>query len=217
MKTIHYFLFGLASALGLVAVAWVAFFARHYTYQGVLIDPPLKVADFQLTGQDGKPVHLSDLRRNHSDLGRGGAERGTQGKATLIFFGYTHCTDICPATMADYKKIKAQLGSQANDVLFVFISVDPERDTPEVVSQYVSNFDPSFVGLTGSQAELEPVWKIFGVYVEKGIPNSMGDYEFSHSSRVYALDRNGDLRLTYEFGADPQAITQDVEHLLKEK
>ncbi len=217
MKTIHYFLFGLATALGLVAVAGVALFARHYTYQGGLIDPPLKVVDFQLTGQNGQPVRLSVLRSRGSDLGSNQAEGGAKGKTILLFFGFTHCTDICPATMADFIKIKAQLGSQAKDVRFVFITVDPQRDTPEVINQYVNNFDPNFVGLTGSQADLEPVWKTFGVYVEKGPPDNSGGYEVSHSSRVYALDRNGNLRLTYEFGTEPQAIVQDVKHLLNEK
>jgi protein SCO1 len=205
MKTVHYFLFGLASAVGLAAVVAYALFGRGYTYQGGLIDPPLPVADFRLTDQKGQEVAWSDLRG------------GTPAKVALVFFGFTHCTDICPATLADYKKIKAQLGSHAQDVRFVYISVDPERDTPEAISPYLSNFDPAFIGLTGSQADLQPVWKMFYVTVEKGMPDASGSYEVSHSARVYLIDRNGDLRLTYEFGTQPQAIAQDVEHLLEEK
>ncbi len=205
MKSIHYFLFGLGSALGLVIVAGVALLTRSYAYQGSLIDPPLPIADFQLTGQDGQPVHFRDL------YGEG------DGKVVLVFFGYTHCPDVCPLTLADFKQVKAQLQSQAAQVRFVFITVDPERDTPEVLGKHLANFDPSFTGLTGNRQELEPVWKTFGVYQAKEGTGRAAEDLVDHTSRVYAIDRHGDLRLTYLFGTRPEAIAQDVEHLLKEK
>jgi protein SCO1/2 len=139
---------------------------------------------------------------------------GEAGKVVLLFFGYTRCPDVCPLTLADFKKVKAQLGDQADQVRFVFITVDPERDTPNILSKHLANFDESFIGLTGSREELEPVWKTFGVYQEKQDTGSAAGYLVDHSSRVYAIDRRGDLRLTYTFGTEPEAIAQDVAQLL---
>ncbi len=135
----------------------------------------------------------------------------------LIFFGYTRCPDVCPVTLADFKKIKQQLNDQAGEARFVFITVDPERDLPETLDQYLAHFDPDFVGLTGSRDELEPVWNLFGVSQQKEETGSAAGYLVSHSSRTYVIDQNGDLRLTYSFGTRPDAIVQDIRHLLKEK
>jgi protein SCO1/2 len=205
MKSIHYFLLGLATALGLVVVVGAAWLTRSYAYQGSLINPPLPVAGFRLTGQDGQPVDFEALR--------GAEER----RVVLIFFGYTRCPDVCPVTLTEYQKVKVQLKDRASQVRFVFITVDPERDTPEILGRHLANFDPSFVGLTGSQAELEPVWKAFGVGREIDETGSAAGYLVSHTSRIYVIDRSGQLRLTYAFGTAPEVIVQDVEQLLKEK
>jgi protein SCO1/2 len=201
MKPLYALIAGLGIVLALAGVGAYAVFGRPYTYQGSQIDPPLAVGDFTLTGLDGKPVKLSELRNGK--------------QAALVFFGYTHCTDVCPATMSDYRKVKAQLGSQAGQVLFLFITVDPERDTPQVTGQYAANFDPAFVGLSGSRADLEPVWKTFGVYQAQQPADSSGNYDVEHSSTIYALGPQGDVRLTFPLGTDPKAIASDLEHLMK--
>jgi protein SCO1/2 len=189
-------LIGLLSTLG---AAW--FFAdRDYVYQGVLIDPPAPAADFELLDQNGAPFRLSEQR----------------GKVTLIFFGYTHCPDVCPVTLSEFKRVKERLGDKASQVRFVFITVDPERDTPERVAAYVANFDPSFIGLSGDRLELEPIWKAYGVYQERREVGSAAGYLVDHTARTYAIDKQGHWRLNYPFGMEVEKILADVQHLIKE-
>jgi len=197
----HYLLLGVVLLAGIAAVLVVAF-TRPTSYQGSLIDPPLPASEFQLINQDGNPVSLSDLR-------------GEENKVVMIFFGYTHCPDVCPATLANFKQVKASLDKKADQVAFVFISVDPERDTTAEIGQYLKKFDASFVGLTGTRAQLEPVWKDYLVSQAKS-PGTQ-DYAVEHSTYVYAIDRQGNLRLTYAYGSGAQEMTQDVAQLLKEK
>jgi protein SCO1/2 len=189
---------GVIIGLGLMLVAWQVF-SRPYTYQGSLIDPPVPAADFTLTDQNGLPYRLSDQ----------------QGKVVLIFFGYTHCPDVCPATLSEFKQVKSALGSQAQDVEFVFITVDPERDTPETLKAHLAIFDPSFIGLTGTETELGPVWKDYGVYHEKKDTGSAAGYLVNHSAITYAIDKQGNWRLTYPFGMETQKLVDDVSHLVQ--
>jgi protein SCO1 len=186
--------------LGLLLVLGSAWFVlnRNYTYQGVLIDPPAPAADFTLTDQSGSPFQLS----------------GQKGKAVMIFFGYTHCADVCPITLAQYTNIKRMLGDKAKDVSFVFITVDPERDNAQVMQEYLSKFDSSFIGLTGDQAVLESVWKAYGVYqAQQGHAIDM-DYLVDHSARIYVIDPQGNWRINFPYGMDNEKITQDLLHLL---
>jgi protein SCO1 len=187
--------FGLALALG---GGWW-WLNRNYQFQGVLIDPPARAADFTLTDQNGKPFRLSDQR----------------GKTVLIYFGYTNCPDVCPITMTDYKRIKTGLGSQADKVQFVFITVDPERDTNERLKAYLANFDSSIIGLTADQATLEPVWKAYGVYQQKQDEGSAAGYLVDHTSRIYVIDPDGNWRINYPFGMETSKIVQDLEHIIR--
>lgn len=172
--------------------------ARPYTFHGSLIDPPLPAADFVLTDQHGQPFRLSDQT----------------GRVVLLFFGYTSCPDVCPTTMTKFKQVRAQLGDRADRVRLVFITVDPERDTVERVRQYVGAFDPSFVGLTGSTTELEPVWQAYGVYREKVGGQGADGYAVDHSTRTYVVDAQGRLRLTHPFGQTADDLAQDTRHLV---
>jgi protein SCO1 len=187
---------GLFLGLGLV---FAYFLTRPYSYRGSLIDPAIAAADFSLPAGAGKSFRLSDQT----------------GKVVLMFFGYTHCTDICPASMSELKQLREKLGDQASDIQVVFITVDPQRDTPDVVSKYAAGFDPSFVGLSGSEADLSPVWKDYGIFYEYGQKDANGDYEVTHTSRIYLVDRSGNLRLTYTFGTPVDDILQDVRFVLK--
>jgi protein SCO1/2 len=202
MQPKRFVFLGLGIVLG-VALVLLAFtlLERSYTFQGVLIDPPAPAADFTLTDHNGQPYRLSDQRE----------------KVVLIFFGYTNCPDVCPITLSEYKKIKAILGEQASKISFVFITVDPERDSPERLAAYVPGFDPQFLGLTGERSALEEIWKNYGVYVERRDVGSASGYLVDHSARIYLIDIQGNWRLNYPFGMEPEKIAQDIIRLLREK
>lgn len=193
-------LLGVAILAGIGIVYATMTYARPYAYQGSLIDPPAPAPDFELIDQHGQPYRLSDQK----------------GKVVLIFFGYTHCPDVCPVTLTDFKQIKAQLGNQSKDVAFLFVTADPERDTTEQLKKYLENFDSDFIGLTQERSLLEPVWKDYGVFQAKVESDDPDNYLVDHSARTYTIDKNGNLRLTYLFGTSSEVIAEDVVHLLNE-
>jgi protein SCO1/2 len=193
------YLIAIGILLGVALTLTVGFLNRPYTYQGSLIDPPTPAADFELTDANGKPFRFSDQR----------------GKTALIFFGYTDCPDVCPVTLTEFKRVRAGLGNQAEQVNFIFITVDPERDTPERLKSHVANYDPNIIALTGSQAELEPVWKAYWVYREKVENDGATGYLIDHTARVYVVDKQGNLRLTFPFGMETQAMLEDVQHVIQ--
>lgn len=193
--------FGIGVVLGLAIIlsAWLVV-DGNYTYHGVLIDPPAHAAEINLVDQRGNPFSLAQQR----------------GKAVLIFFGYTNCPDICPSTLALFKQIQQKLGPVAPQVAFVFLTIDPERDTPARVKQYLAGFDPSFIGLSGDLSALEQVWKSYGVFREKKEVGSAAGYLMDHSTRIYLIDPQGNWRLNYPFGMAAEEIAADLKHLLNE-
>lgn len=185
--------------IGVVAL-FVFLFSQPNQLRGSVIDPPLPAAEINLSDQSGQPFHLSDYR----------------GKVVLLFFGYTYCPDVCPATMAELRAARALLKpEQAARVQVVFITVDPARDTPQAIQEYVSRFDPTFLGLSGTETELSAVWTAYGVFRELGTPNAQGNYEVAHTARVYVVDTNGNLSLSYPFGTIPEDVANDLRILLK--
>jgi protein SCO1/2 len=160
-------------------------------FAGSVINPPSPASDFSLTSQTGGTVHLADYR----------------GKYVLLFFGYSHCLDQCPATMAVLSKARSELGAQAENVQVLFISTDPAHDTEQSMGAFLSRFDPTFIGLTGSMEQLQPIWKEYGVTVQDG-----GE---THSSYTYLIDPNGNLRLTYPYPSTPEEISADLKILFK--
>jgi protein SCO1/2 len=173
-----------------------------YEWRGAAYDPPRSGVDFTLTDADGQPLSTSDLH----------------GKVILLYFGYTYCPDFCPATLTDFQRVKQDLGDDADQVAFVMVSVDPKRDTPERLKEYLDFFDPSFIGLTGSEDDLAPVKDQFGIIASPGTatPQANGNdvYWVDHSTKTYVLDKNGDLALEYAFGTSADDITADVQHLI---
>jgi protein SCO1/2 len=165
-----------------------------------VIDNPQTAPEIELADANGKPFALSQQ----------------QGKVTLLFFGFTNCTDICPATLSEMKTLRQQLGVKGNQLTVVLTSVDPQRDTPATLRDYVAAFDPQVIGLTGTEGELEPIWKAYGVARDLPADTTSGDYEVEHSSNVYLVDKQGRLRLTYSFGTPVEDILSDVRYLLKE-
>lgn len=198
MKARNILLFGLAALAGLITVVLVLGPQREYTFQGSLIEPPVPAPEFELTDMNGQPFQLGQLAD----------------QVVVMFFGYTSCPDVCPVTLSDFLQIRSNLGKAADQVSFVFVTVDPERDTPERMRKYLTNFDPEIIGLSGERSELEPVWADYGVFQARVEGGSEENYLVDHSSRVYVIDADGNLRLTYLFGTEDQLITEDVRHLV---
>lgn len=194
----------LLAMVGILAAAlliWAFAFAEPYQLHGSEIVPSIPAPAIQLARADGTSFDLA----------------GLQGRIVLIFFGYTSCPDVCPTTMADMKRVNAEIGAQADLVDVLLITVDPQRDTPERIQAYVSGFDPAFIGLSGSEAQLEPVWQDYGVY--RAITGSHHDanYAVDHSTRIYLIDTSNHLRATYAYGTPVQDLADDIRYLLKER
>lgn len=186
--------------LALAATLATGCSTRPYTFHGTVLDPASPAADFILTDQNGEPFVLSEQR----DV------------VVLIFFGYTYCPDVCPATLALFTQTREDLGPLAGDARFVFITIDPDRDTPERLRAHLGRIDPAIVGLTGTLEELGSVWAAYGVYRAEQPGTGDAGPLFDHSARVYVVDRHGDLRLTFPFGFDADEFTQDVSNLIQE-
>lgn len=161
---------------------------------------PAEPLDFSLTAHTGEVVSLSDFR----------------GKLVLLYFGYTFCPDVCPATMVELKWMMEALGRQADDVQVIMVSVDPGRDTPAQLSEYVAAFHPSFIGLTGTEAELKEVTGPMGIYVYKHEGTAATGYLIDHTATVSVLDRNGRLRHLFPFGTTGTEMASDMRYLLRE-
>jgi protein SCO1/2 len=129
---------------------------------------------FRLTDQDGKVVTDADLK----------------GRPFLVFFGFTHCPDVCPTTLFEVSEVLRQLGSDADKTRALFVTVDPERDTPETLKDYLSSFDPHLMGLTGSPGAIEQALKAYRVYSRK-VPADNGGYTMDHTTLVYLMDKQG--------------------------
>jgi protein SCO1/2 len=170
---------------------------------------------WQLDDVDG---HLPDLAfRLTSDTGETVTEKNFAGKIDLLYFGYTHCPDVCPLTLAHLHVAMQRLGAAADDVQILFVSVDPARDTPGVLHEYVRAFDPHITGLTGPPDDIEALAKRYRAAFDREAPKSDGNYEVSHSSGVYIFDRGGKARLLATSGSSVDALTHDIGQLVRER
>ena len=174
---------------------------RAYAFNGMVLQSPEKAYQFTLTGAGGQRVSLSDF----------------EGKLVLLYFGYTHCPDVCPATLANLRLARNRLGEDADQVQVFMITVDPERDTPDIIGKYVASLDPSFVGLTGSPDEIAEVATYYGIFYEKEESTSAAGYLMAHTASVMLVDRDGYLRLTYPFGTSADDFAADLEYLIKRR
>lgn len=193
MKIVRYIVLAFLT-LGLIACG-----APHQ-FTGSVLDPPKPADDFTLTDQNGQPFQLS----------------AQGGKVTLIYFGYTNCPDFCPTTLGDWKLVKQQLGSDAANVNFVMISVDPERDTEPVLQQYMAQFDPTFIGLRPTMDQVETLSKQYGVGVDSAAAgHDHGEHNPAmHGTYSYAIDGQGQVRLLFPYDTDPAKVADDVRALL---
>lgn len=154
--------------------------------------------DFQLNDHTGKPRALADFR----------------GKVVVMFFGYTHCPDVCPTTLSEMASVMKRLGKDAERVQVLFVTLDPARDKPELLAQYVPSFNASFLGLVGSEEQTQKVAQDFKVYFRKQETASKVGYTLDHAANTFIFDPAGRLRLLFGFGSGQEKITHDIKELL---
>jgi len=152
---------------------------------------------FHLTDHNGRPVSDEDFR----------------GKPFLVFFGYTHCPDVCPTTLFDVSEVMRRLGPDADKTAALFITVDPERDTPASLKDYLGSFDPHLHGITGTPDAVAAVAKEYRVYYKK-VPTENGDYSMDHTAIVYLMDKNGHFVAPFSLRRTPEASADDLRRYL---
>jgi protein SCO1 len=210
----------LMSLLALVAVvtasmaAFVVSRSTSPTFHGTDLGPGIPAHEFTLQDTRGEAASLSDFR----------------GRPVLMFFGYTHCPDVCPLTLGKLRLALEQAGERARAVQVLLVTVDPEMDTADRMREYLSNFDPGFVGLTGTRAQLEAVTRAYGVYAGEAPPPAHGPHDDSHAghgahppaprlidhtSQVFGIDRRGNFRLLWGSDVTAEQIAEDIQKLLK--
>jgi protein SCO1/2 len=155
--------------------------------------------DFALTDHNGKPRTLADFR----------------GKVVVLFFGYTHCPDVCPTTLAELAEALKRLGPAAEKVQVLFVTVDPERDTPDLLSRYVPAFDPSFLGLYGDADATARIAKEFRILYQKQPGRTSESYTVDHSAGTFVFDPQGRLRLYVGYGQGAAVFEHDIGELLR--
>jgi len=189
-----------AGALVVTLLTLVACGPAPLEFRGTTYAEPKPADDFTLTDQFGEPFRLADHR----------------GKVLLLFFGYAHCPDVCPVTLSNWARAREGLALE-KDVEYLFITVDPERDTTERLREHLAIFSEDFVGLTGTVEELRSVYEDYGIFQKKmQFANSAAGYVVDHSTVMLVVDREGRLRITFPFDAKADDIVHDVRRLLAE-
>lgn len=155
--------------------------------------------EFALTDHNGQARTLADFK----------------GKAVVVFFGFTQCPDVCPTTLAEMTEALKLLGEDGKRMQVLFITIDPERDTPELLKKYVPAFHPSFLGLTGSAEAIAKVAKEFKVFYQKSPGKTPGSYTMDHTANSYVFDPQGRVRLVVKHGLGAEPLVQDLKQLLK--
>ncbi len=183
--------FAASLAIGLALTLWLMGGPRGVTAASSIGGP------FQLVDQSGQAV----------------TEKNLQGKPTIIFFGFTHCPDVCPTALFEMSEILRAMGKDANRLNAYFVSVDPERDTPDIMKSYLSSFDPSLKGLTGSPEQVAGVISAYRVYAKK-VPMKDGDYTMDHTALIYLMDREGRFVAPFNIKRKPEEAAADLKKYL---
>ena len=168
-------------------------------FKGVDITGADYAKDFALSDQHGQMRSIKDFA----------------GRVVVVFFGYTQCPDVCPTTLQELLEVRRLLGADGEKLQAVFITLDPERDTPELLKAYMANFDPSFVALRPTMEQLQPLLKDFKIYAKKVDGKSATSYTMDHSAQSYLYDPQGRLRLYNRYGSGAQAMADDARLLLQ--
>ncbi|MBE2199928.1 MAG: SCO family protein [Anaerolinea sp.] len=185
---------------GLLMLVVTAACRPEPTYYGTLWPSPQQADDFTLTSATG-PVSLSD----YAD------------KVVLLYFGYTFCPDVCPATLADLGHVLRAMGDDAGQIQVIMVTVDPERDTPAQLAEYVTHFYPTFIGLSGTEAEIAAVAEQYGVFYERHEGTAATGYLIDHTARVFVIDRKGEYWLSFPFEMDREQMQADLENVLRQR
>jgi protein SCO1/2 len=172
--------------------------APKVSFKGIDITGAEYARELNLTDADGKPRQLSDFK----------------GKVTVVFFGFTQCPDVCPTTLVELAQVKKALGADGDRVQGVFVTVDPERDTAEVLKAYVGGFDAGFVALRGTPQETQAAAKNFKVFYAKVAGKTPTSYSIDHTAGSYIFDPQGRVRLFTRYGTGAEALTHDLKLLL---
>ena len=192
--------YGLASFIAVAALVSVVGCSNEKpAFMGSDISGTHLGRGLSLTGMDGKPY----------------TDKSFEGKVTLVFFGFTQCPDVCPTTLAELAEVLKQLGDQASKVQMLMITVDPERDTPEVLNAYIKAFDERILGLTGTPADIKQVAGLYKAYYAK-VPQANGQYTMDHSASFYLFDKKGESRVLLQNNSGAVAIVKDLTTLLAE-
>lgn len=170
-------------------------------FKGIDLTGAAYARELKLPDQDGRERTLGDFK----------------GKVLVIFFGYTQCPDVCPTTLAELAQVKKALGPDGDKVQGLFVTVDPERDTPELLKAYLQSFDPSFVALRGSEEQTKAVAKEFKVFYAKVPGKTEGSYTMDHTAASFIFDTQGRVRVFSRYGSGAQALVDDIKLLLAEK
>lgn len=189
----------LAAAVGLTTLLSVGC-SDEPPFQGIDITGADYAQNFDLTDHNGQRRTMADFK----------------GKVVVVFFGFTQCPDVCPTSMAEMAQAKALLGDDGHRMQGLFISVDPERDTPEVMREYMASFDPSFLALYTDLDKLPDVAKSFKVYYKKVDGPTPTSYTMDHSAGSYVFDTTGRLRLYHRYNSGAQGLASDLKRLLAE-
>jgi len=191
--------FAIIAALLLAGVVGTGCDSSKSSFRTTALDEPVVADDFTLTDQHGNTFRLSDHK----------------GKVVLLSFGYAFCPDICPMTLSTWGKVKGLLKEKAKNVVFVFVTVDPERDTHERLRDHLSIYDGDFIGLSGTLDELKPVYDSYGIYRERvNISESAAGYLMNHTTRTYIIDPKGQWELSFSPDTPAEDIAHDIQLLL---
>jgi protein SCO1/2 len=155
----------------------------------------------------GGPIRLMSHTEQRIDT-------ATEGKPFAVFFGFTHCPDVCPTTLSEMTQTLTELGDKAKNLRIYFVSVDPERDTPQILASYMGSFDNRMIGLTGSRDEIDAVIRAYRVYARK-VPTKDGDYTMDHTATTYLMDGKGRLVGTLAYQEDAKVRLEKIQRLLR--
>ncbi len=193
-------LFAIGVVVGFGLIIWLGMaWLRPYTFHGTVMQSPNAAPEFTLMSNTGQRVRLSDFR----------------GRLVLLYFGYTFCPDVCPATLAEIAKAMEILGEEADRVQVIMITVDPERDSPEKLGEYVAHFDSRFLGATGTLEEIAQVATLYGIFFEKNEGTEATGYLVDHTATQMVIDQDGYLKLVFPFGTTGEDIAADLAYILK--
>ncbi len=187
----------LTLTLGLTASALAA--CGEPAWEGITIDPPRPIPTFAFTSSTGEAISTAP----------------ESGRPTMVFFGYTHCPDVCPVTLADWSRVKRALGPDGDRVRWLFVTVDPARDTPSVAEAYATQFDPAFRGLSGDSATVAGIQQAFSVASYETPGATDDDYLVTHAAQCFLLDDTGQLVTMYQFNTGTDAMVADLRRLLR--